>query len=132
MQVTVVDYGMGNVGSIVNMLRKIGYKSVVASTPEEILRAETLIIPGVGSFDLGMQRLRENKLEDALNELQSQDPRAHQVVLLRFFAGCTIAQAAHTLGVSESTVESDWRYARAWLHDRLSDQPPATGGAVAS
>jgi RNA polymerase sigma factor (TIGR02999 family) len=71
-------------------------------------------------------------LEEALNELQGQDARAHQVVLLRYFAGCTIAQAAHTLGVSDSTVESDWRYARAWLHDRLSDESRARGGADAS
>lgn len=71
-------------------------------------------------------------LDEALSELERHDARAHQVVLLRYFAGCTIAQAAHTLGVSDSTVESDWRYARAWLHDRLSDQPPATGGTDAS
>ena len=71
-------------------------------------------------------------LDEALLELQHQDARAHQVVLLRFFAGCTIAQTAQTLGVSDSTVESDWRYARAWLHDRLSDESGPRGGADAT
>jgi glutamine amidotransferase len=64
--VSIVDYGLGNLGSVANMLRKIGVSSVMASKPEEISRATALILPGVGHFDTGMRNLRERGLEPAL------------------------------------------------------------------
>jgi glutamine amidotransferase len=63
----VVDYGIGNVGSIVNMLKKIGMPAILASTPEAIASATKLILPGVGTFDNGMRNLRERGLMTALN-----------------------------------------------------------------
>lgn len=66
--VTVIDYGMGNVGSIVNMLRKIGVKAEVATTVEQVSESKRLILPGVGAFDTGMRRLAERGLVDALRE----------------------------------------------------------------
>jgi RNA polymerase sigma factor (TIGR02999 family) len=54
-------------------------------------------------------------LDDALRELERKDPRKAEVVKLRFFAGLTTAQAAAALGVSLSTAENDWAYARSWL-----------------
>jgi RNA polymerase sigma factor (TIGR02999 family) len=62
-------------------------------------------------------------LSEAMAELERYDAQKHQVVLLRFFAGCTSEQAAEAMGVSTRTVERQWRYARAWLHQRLSDAP---------
>jgi len=59
-------------------------------------------------------------LDEALNELSSDDPRLSRLVELKFFAGLTIAEAAHALGVSTATVERDWTIARAWLYERLS------------
>ena len=53
--ITIVDYGMGNVGSVVNMLKRIGVASTVASRPEQIAAAGKLLLPGVGSFDAAMQ-----------------------------------------------------------------------------
>jgi imidazole glycerol-phosphate synthase subunit HisH len=67
MQITVLDYGMGNIGSIVNMVRYIGHDIVVASSAEEITQAKKLVLPGVGSFDRGMKRLNENGMAAALN-----------------------------------------------------------------
>ncbi|MBL8863789.1 MAG: sigma-70 family RNA polymerase sigma factor [Planctomycetes bacterium] len=58
-------------------------------------------------------------LDDALQELSELDARKHRVVELRFFGGLTAEEAARVLDVSLSTVESDWRAARAWLHVRL-------------
>lgn len=55
--IVVVDYGMGNVGSILNMLRKIGAPACVASGGEALAHADKLILPGVGSFDAAMSRL---------------------------------------------------------------------------
>jgi len=56
--ITVVDYGMGNVGSIMNMLKKIGACARASQTPHDLLDADKLILPGVGAFDAGMTNLR--------------------------------------------------------------------------
>jgi RNA polymerase sigma factor (TIGR02999 family) len=66
-------------------------------------------------------------LDEALRQLESEDPRKAQLVKLRFFAGLTSAQAAAALGVSTSTAEKDWTYARSWLRvaiNRLSGDRP--------
>ncbi len=60
-------------------------------------------------------------LDDALRELERKDPRKAGVVKLRFFAGLTTAQAAAALGVSTSTAENDWAYARSWLRLRMGE-----------
>jgi DNA-directed RNA polymerase specialized sigma24 family protein len=50
-----------------------------------------------------------------LRQLEAKDPRKAELVKLRFFAGLTTEQAANALGVSLSTAEKDWAYARSWL-----------------
>ncbi len=60
-------------------------------------------------------------LDDALRELERKDPRKAAVVKLRFFAGLTTAQAAVALGVSTSTAENDWAYARSWLRLQMGE-----------
>jgi RNA polymerase sigma factor (TIGR02999 family) len=66
-------------------------------------------------------------LSEALDKLERQDKRKADLVKLRFFAGMTIEQAAQALGISTSTAENDWAYARCWLrleiHDSQDDQP---------
>lgn len=66
--IVVIDYGMGNSGSVVNMLKRIGEGVVLSSQPADIEKATKLILPGVGSFDNGMANLRRLGLVDALNE----------------------------------------------------------------
>lgn len=68
MIVTIVDYGMGNLGSITNMFKKIGVKTVVARHPEQIRNANKILLPGVGAFDSAVRKIKENKLDEALNE----------------------------------------------------------------
>lgn len=65
--IIVLDYGMGNVNSIVNMLNKIGVRSCLSKNTEEIEVADKVILPGVGSFDIGMRRLRENGLDKIID-----------------------------------------------------------------
>lgn len=65
----VVDYGVGNIQSIVNMIKKVGGKAVVCSSPTELIGAEKIVLPGVGSFDFGMKNLTEGGWVDALNKL---------------------------------------------------------------
>ena len=65
--IVVVDYGMGNLGSIANMLKKVGAQAVVSSEAAVIERADKLILPGVGAFDNGMKSLAERGLIQVLN-----------------------------------------------------------------
>lgn len=66
--ITIVNYGLGNLGSIQNMLRKIGSPSIITSDFKEIEQATKLILPGVGAFDSGMQKLKELELIELLNK----------------------------------------------------------------
>lgn len=65
--ITVVDYGLGNLGSIVNMLKKIGAETQVSADPAVISVAEKLILPGVGAFASGMANLEARRLIEPLN-----------------------------------------------------------------
>ncbi len=65
--IVIVDYGMGNIGSIANMIKKAGGQSIVTSDVEVIGNAEKLIIPGVGAFDNGIKNLHDSGLIDVLN-----------------------------------------------------------------
>lgn len=64
--ITLIDYGVGNLGSVTNMIRHVGGQSVTTSDPDAIARADKLILPGVGHFDAGMKALRERGLPDAI------------------------------------------------------------------
>lgn len=66
--ITIIDYGIGNVGSIKNMLKKIGQKSIVTSVKEDILASDKLILPGVGAYDHGIEQLYRSNLIDTLNQ----------------------------------------------------------------
>jgi len=66
--VIVLDYGVGNMGSVVNMLKKVGAICKVSNSPDEIMLAKKIILPGVGSFDHGMKKLRESELDKVLLE----------------------------------------------------------------
>lgn len=61
-------------------------------------------------------------LDDALQQLSARDPRAAELVKLRFFAGLTVPEAATVLSVSVATAENDWAYAKSWLKLRLSSR----------
>lgn len=66
--IAIIDYGMGNVGSMANMLGKIGVEATITSDPSVIASAEKLILPGVGAFDNGMRELRARGLVPILRE----------------------------------------------------------------
>jgi RNA polymerase sigma factor (TIGR02999 family) len=63
-------------------------------------------------------------LHEALELLAQAHPRQAQVVDLRYFGGLSVPEVAATLEVSDTTVESDWRFARAWLKGRLGGSVP--------
>jgi RNA polymerase sigma factor (TIGR02999 family) len=54
-------------------------------------------------------------VHELLERLVAKSPRAAELVKLRYFLGCTLAEAAEVLGIAHATAEDDWTYARAWL-----------------
>lgn len=68
MEITLLDYGAGNVRSIRNAITKLGCSIVEAKTPEDILDAEKLVFPGVGSFGLVMEQLKARGYVEPLRQ----------------------------------------------------------------
>lgn len=66
--ITVVDYGMGNLWSVLSALHYLGCKPIISNDPEEIHRADVLLLPGVGSFRSAMNSLQRNGLDQAIIE----------------------------------------------------------------
>lgn len=67
--IAIVDYGIGNVGAIRNMLKRIGAQARLTADPAELRTADKLILPGIGAFDRGMSSLERTGLVPLLNEL---------------------------------------------------------------
>ena len=68
MKVAVIDYGMGNLGSVCRAVAEVGAVPVIADSPAQVLQADRMILPGVGSFADGMAQLRVAGWVDALRE----------------------------------------------------------------
>jgi RNA polymerase sigma factor (TIGR02999 family) len=81
----------------------------------DVAEAELAASPGVDLLDV----------DDALVRLAALDPRQAQVVELRFFAGMEVEEIAAALEISVSTVQREWRMARAWLRHQLAGDAPA-------
>jgi RNA polymerase sigma factor (TIGR02999 family) len=60
-------------------------------------------------------------VDEALRKLEAQDQRKAELVRLRFFAGLTLAEAARALGISVSTADNDWAYAKTWLRLEMAE-----------
>ena len=67
--IAIIDYGLGNAGSIKNMLKKLNTRSVITSNSSDIQKAKAIIIPGVGSFDQGVRNIEELTFFDDLNNI---------------------------------------------------------------
>jgi len=68
-RIVVVDYGMGNIWSVLSALRYLGCNPIVTSEPDEVVRAQGLVLPGVGSFRKAMTTLRHTGLDKAILEV---------------------------------------------------------------
>ena len=66
--IVIIDYGVGNVGSVLNMLRKVGAKARISGLASDIEAADKLILPGVGHFGHGMRKLDDTGLVPVLRE----------------------------------------------------------------
>jgi glutamine amidotransferase len=66
--VIIANYGVGNLASVCNMLRKAGVEARVSESPADILLADRVILPGIGHFDHGMKMLNASGLREQLDE----------------------------------------------------------------
>ena len=71
--ITIIDYGMGNIGSIANMLKRIGYSSEISSDASRIDAAEKIILPGVGHFDKAIINIEKLGLKEVLRKKALKD-----------------------------------------------------------
>lgn len=65
--ITIVDYGMGNLGSVLNMFKKVGAATKITSDLNEISKAEKILLPGVGSYDAAVKRISETGMKSVLD-----------------------------------------------------------------
>jgi glutamine amidotransferase len=71
--IVIIDYKMGNLGSIVNMLKKVGAEAIITSEASVVETADKIILPGVGAFDNGMKNLNQLGLLPVLNRKAVED-----------------------------------------------------------
>lgn len=68
-RIGIVDYGVGNLGSVHNMLRRVGCEAAIVGNPDDVAACGKLILPGVGAFDRAMERLEASGLRHVLDEM---------------------------------------------------------------
>jgi imidazole glycerol-phosphate synthase subunit HisH len=71
--ITIVDYGMGNLGSILNMFKRIGVAAEITGDLDALGKARKLLLPGVGAFDSAMSRINESGIRDVLDRKALQE-----------------------------------------------------------
>jgi RNA polymerase sigma factor (TIGR02999 family) len=82
-------------------------------------RARVDLLDQPASF--GADQIDLLALDEALQKLEAEQPDKAQLVILRYFSGCSLEQAAEMLGISRATAQRHWTYAKAWLYGQLSD-----------
>ncbi len=115
--VVIVNYGVGNLSSVQNMLRKAGAQVSISSEPQDILAADKLILPGVGHFDYGMKMLNQSGLRDALDHFALELCRP----VLGICLGAQILGHASEEGVAKGL---------GWINMDCYRLPPAPGVRV--
>lgn len=71
--ILIIDYGMGNIGSLRNMFRRIGVATDVCADPDSVARAKKLLLPGVGAFDAAMARINATGLGEVIRRRAMSD-----------------------------------------------------------
>jgi glutamine amidotransferase len=106
--VTVIDYGMGNLWSVLSALRYLGCNPIVSSDPHQIVTADSLILPGVGSFRKAMMTLQHECLDQAIIEaVQTKGTKILGICLGMQLMGMSGSEDGDTpgLGLINSVVE---------------------------
>lgn len=98
--ITIVDYKMGNLLSIQNMLKKIGVKSQITSDPLLIANATKLILPGVGAFDSAMNAIAELGLKEVLDDFVLVKKKPILGICLGMQLMCKYSEEGKTIGLN--------------------------------
>jgi imidazole glycerol-phosphate synthase subunit HisH len=95
--ITIIDYGLGNLASVKNMVKKVGGRARITDVIDEIAEAEKLILPGVGAFGMGMKNIKERGLQEAIDHavLKNKTP----------MMGICLGAQLLTMGSEESDTE---------------------------
>jgi glutamine amidotransferase len=112
--ITIVDYGMGNLGSVASMLRRIEADCEVTGDPARIARAERILLPGVGAFDAAMERIESSGLRPVLDRKALEE----RVPVLGICLGMQLLTASSEEGV---------RPGFGWIPGRTRRIPTAPG-----
>ncbi|MBO8158872.1 imidazole glycerol phosphate synthase subunit HisH [Thermosyntropha sp.] len=67
--IAIIDYGMGNLASVKNGFAKVGYEAYITDKPEEIVKAEKVVLPGVGAFSDAIRNLKKSGLDEVIKEV---------------------------------------------------------------
>jgi glutamine amidotransferase len=114
---TIVNYGLGNIGSILSMLRKLGKPGVATDDPQKIAVAEKLILPGVGSFDAAVTNLKGKGLWNVLDRRVRED---HVPIL-----GICLGMQLFSLGSEEGNLPGF-----GWIQARFVRFTPPVGSSL--
>lgn len=142
--ITIIDYGVGNLSSIKNMLKRIGVAAEITNDVAVIEKAEKLILPGVGHFNYGMEQLHKSGLVPVLNEsvlqkkvpilgiclgvqLLTQSSEEGTAAGLGWIAGKTIAFDKTKLQANQKIPHMGWsdvsNYQQSKLFTNMPDEP---------
>ena len=106
--ITVIDYGMGNLWSVLSALRYLGSNPIISSDPDEILSADSLLLPGVGSFRKAMTTLQKNGLDQAIVEaVHSKGTKILGICLGMQLLGASSTEDGNTIGLGLIPTEVD-------------------------
>jgi glutamine amidotransferase len=107
-RVTIIDYGMGNLWSVMSALHYLGCNAIISNDPAEIVRSRTFILPGVGSFRNAMNSLKKNGIDEAIIEaVRSKESKILGICLGMQLLGISSTEDGDTkgLGLIPSKVE---------------------------
>ncbi|MFC1883620.1 imidazole glycerol phosphate synthase subunit HisH [Thermodesulfobacteriota bacterium] len=82
--IAIVNYGLGNLRSVAGAIERLGFEGVITNDPDELLRADKLILPGVGAFGDGMKNIRDLDLIKTLNHLALEERKPILGICLGF------------------------------------------------
>jgi glutamine amidotransferase len=97
--IVIIDYGMGNVGSISNMLKYLGARAIISSDYTVIKSADKLILPGVGHFDRAMENIKKQSLYEVIGEMALDKKKPFLGICLGMQLMCNLSEEGNAVGL---------------------------------
>lgn len=97
--IVIIDYGMGNVGSISNMLKYVGVKATISNDHATIKNADKLILPGVGHFDRAMENISRQSLHGIITEMAIDKKKPFLGICLGMQLMCNTSEEGNSEGL---------------------------------